>query len=58
MQPHRKEIGMKFSCSRNDLLNALTIVSKGVSTRRTMDVLQGILFTVYDNKLTLTATDL
>lgn len=58
MQPHRKEIGMKFSCSRNDLLNALTIVSKGVSTRSTMDVLQGILFTVYDNKLRLTATDL
>lgn len=58
MQPHRKEIGMKFSCSRNDLLNALTIASKGVSTRSTMDVLQGILFTVYDNKLRLTATDL
>ncbi|MGI6108603.1 MAG: DNA polymerase III subunit beta [Eubacteriaceae bacterium] len=49
---------MKFSCSRNDLLNALNIVSKGVSTRSTMDILQGILFTVYDHKLRLTATDL
>lgn len=49
---------MKFSCSRDDLLAALNTAKYGVSDRTTMQVLEGILFNVYDNKLHLTATDL
>lgn len=49
---------MKFSCSRDELQNALTICQRGISTRSTMPVLEGILFSVYDGTLHLTATDL
>lgn len=48
---------MKFSCSRNDLLNALTIAGKGVATRSPMEILEGILFVAEDQKVQLTATN-
>lgn len=49
---------MKFSCSRDHLINALSIVQKGVSNKSTMPVLEGIMFQVYNNQLILTGTDL
>lgn len=49
---------MKFNCSRDHLIQALSTVQKGVSNKTTMPVLEGILFSVYNNQLTLTATDL
>ncbi|MDO4287629.1 MAG: DNA polymerase III subunit beta [Eubacterium sp.] len=49
---------MKFSCSRDQLINALSIAQKGVSNRSTMPILEGIMFQVYNNQLVLTATDL
>ncbi|MEG0373646.1 MAG: DNA polymerase III subunit beta [Enterococcus sp.] len=49
---------MKFSCSRDALISALSIAQKGVSNKTTLAVLEGILFQVYNNQLILTATDL
>ena len=49
---------MKFSCSRDALINALSIAQKGVSNKTTLPVLEGILFQVYNNQLVLTSTDL
>ncbi len=48
---------MKFSCSRDELLNAVNITSKGAAPRSPIDVLQGILFSLQDGKLHLTSTD-
>lgn len=49
---------MKFVCSQPALSKALNIVSKAVSTRTTIPILKGILLTVQDSRLTLTASDL
>lgn len=49
---------MKFSCSRDALINALSIAQKGVSGKTTLPILEGILFQVYNNQLILTSTDL
>lgn len=49
---------MRFSCSRDDLISALNMVKHGVSDRSTMQILEGILFNVYDNTLHLTGSDL
>ncbi|MEF9918953.1 MAG: DNA polymerase III subunit beta [Eubacterium sp.] len=49
---------MKFSCSRDALVDALFIAQKGVSNKTTMPILEGILFQVYNNQLFLTATDM
>ncbi len=49
---------MKFSINKNELVGALTIVSKGVSTRSTLPVLSGILLEAVGDKLILQTTDL
>lgn len=49
---------MKFSCSRDALIGALSIAQKGVSSKTTMPVLEGIMFSVYNNQLTLTSTNM
>ena len=49
---------MKFICSQPALSKALNIVSKAVSTRTTIPILKGILLTVKNNELILTASDL
>jgi len=49
---------VKFSISQNELLNALTVVSKGVSTRSTLPVLSGILIEAQNDQLTFISTDL
>ena len=49
---------MKFSCDQQTLLKALNIVNKAISPRITIPILKGILFTVKDNKLIMTASDM
>ncbi|MDD2413665.1 MAG: DNA polymerase III subunit beta [Eubacteriaceae bacterium] len=49
---------MKFDCSKDNLINALSLVSRGVANKTTMPILEGILFQVYDNQLFLTSTNL
>ncbi|MCL1879872.1 MAG: DNA polymerase III subunit beta [Actinomycetia bacterium] len=49
---------MKLTIEKNQLVNALTAVSKGMSSRSTMIILSGVLLIAADNKLTLRTTDL
>src|SRR2546430_13593300 len=49
---------IKTTCSRDDLLRGLGIVSRGVSTRTTVQILAGILLDANDGKLSLAATDM
>ncbi len=49
---------MKFSISKTDLLDALTIVSKGRSSRSTLPILSGIYIGASGEKLVFHATDL
>jgi len=48
----------KANCSRDELVRALGIVSRGVSTRTTVQILAGILLEAEDGKLNLAATDM
>jgi DNA polymerase-3 subunit beta len=45
-------------CPRDELLHALGIVSRGVSTRTTVQILAGVLLEAGDGKLRLAATDM
>ena len=49
---------MNIICNRNDLLKAIGIVSKAVSTRTTMTILQDILLDAEGGELTLVGNDL
>src|SRR5215211_4047459 len=49
---------LKATCSRDELTRALGIVSRGVSTRTTVQILAGILLAATDGKLNLAATDM
>jgi len=49
---------MKFSVARSELLDALSVVSKGMSARSTLPILSGILITASDGEIQLQATDL
>ena len=49
---------LKATCSREALSHALGIVSRGVSTRTTVQILAGILLEAADGKLRLAATDM
>src|SRR5213596_3672459 len=49
---------LKAVCSRDELTRALGIVSRGVSTRTTVQILAGILLEAADGKLQLAATDM
>lgn len=49
---------MKFDCSRSELVNALSLVSRGTSNKTTIPVLEGILFQALDDRLFLTATNM
>jgi DNA polymerase III subunit beta len=48
----------KATCSRDELTRALGIVSRGVSTRTTVQILAGILLQASGEKLDLAATDM
>lgn len=49
---------MKIRCTRQNLLNALNIVSKAVSTKTALPILECILIDVYADSIKLTANDL
>ncbi|MDZ4168401.1 MAG: DNA polymerase III subunit beta [Coriobacteriia bacterium] len=49
---------MKLSIARSELVEALSIVSKGMSSRSTLPILSGIYFSADDGLLTLQSTDL
>jgi DNA polymerase III subunit beta len=49
---------LKVVCSRDDLARALAIVSRGVSTRTTVQILAGILLRAANGRLDLAATDM
>lgn len=49
---------MKLSIARSELLDGLTIASKGMSSRSTLPILSGILFSAQEGLLTLQSTDL
>ncbi len=48
---------MKFSVSKTDLANTLSIVLRGTSLRSTLPILSGILIDVRDNKAVFQTTD-
>jgi DNA polymerase-3 subunit beta len=50
--------GMKVTCSRDELVQKLAIVSRAVSTRATVLVLGGILLRAENGELQLAATDM
>jgi DNA polymerase III subunit beta len=49
---------MKITCSKEDLVSALSVVSRAVSTRSTVQVLSGILIQAGGDSLQLSATDM
>lgn len=49
---------MKFNINKSELLNALTIVSKGISTRSTIPALSGVYIVAEGSGLTMETTDL
>src|SRR6188508_2420480 len=49
---------LKAVCSRDELTRALGIVSRGVSTRTTVQILAGILLEAAGGELNLAATDM
>jgi DNA polymerase III subunit beta len=49
---------LQATCLREALLQALSIVSRGVSTRTTVQILAGILLEARDDRLQLAATDM
>lgn len=49
---------MKFNCSKESLMMALNIAQKAVSSKTTLPILEGILFSVKNNNLLLRSTNL
>lgn len=49
---------MKLYCSRELLLNALTIANKAISNKTTLEILKSVLLTAINGKFIVTATDL
>ena len=49
---------MKFVCEKEKLLKAINSVVKGVSSRTTMPILEGILIQTNENEIKLTTYDL
>jgi DNA polymerase III subunit beta len=50
--------GLKLTCSRTDLADRLALVSRAVSTRSAVQVLQGVLLRAEGGRLHLAATDM
>src|SRR5437763_205783 len=50
--------GMKLTCSRDDLVTKLGIVSRAVSTRTAVQILSGVLLKAEAGELHLAATDM
>lgn len=49
---------MKISCTTQELINGLNIVSKTSSSKTTMPILEGVLIEAYENKVKFTTNDL
>src|ERR671923_2491442 len=49
---------LKIACARDELVQQLGVVSRGVSTRTAVQILAGILLTAGEGQLTLAATDM
>lgn len=49
---------MKFKVEQKDLAKHITIAQRGISTRSTLQILDGILIEAKNDKVKLTATDL
>src|SRR3954467_6276594 len=49
---------LRVVCPRDELTRALGVVSRGVSTRTTVQILSGILLHAAEGKLELAATDM
>lgn len=49
---------MKFTIARSELVEALSVASKGTSSRSTLPILSGVLLSCQDGTLTLQTTDL
>jgi DNA polymerase-3 subunit beta len=49
---------MKVSIARSELLDALSVVGKGMSARSTLPILSGVLLTATDGEIQLQSTDL
>jgi DNA polymerase-3 subunit beta len=50
--------GMRLTCSRDELSQALAVVSRGVSTRSAVQILSGILLRAESGSLEVAATDM
>src|SRR5213593_1101018 len=50
--------GLKLTCSRDELIQKLAVIARGVSTRASVLVLTGILLRAESGKLALAATDM
>ena len=48
---------MKFRCQSSELLSALQIVTRAISSRSTMPILEGVFVEALENELRLTASD-
>ena len=49
---------MEFYCSQENLLTAISVTQRGISSKTTIPILSGILFTLKGDQLTIKATDL
>src|SRR5215208_1620826 len=50
--------GLKLTCTRDELAEKLALVSRAVSTRSAVQVLQGVLLRAEGGRLQLAATDM
>src|SRR5439155_27125264 len=50
--------GMKLTCSREDFVSGLGVVSRAVSTRSSVQILAGVLLQAVEGELRLAATDM
>src|SRR5438105_1994391 len=50
--------GLRITCSREELAQKLGVVSRGVSTRTTVQILSGVLLRAEEGRLQLAATDM
>jgi len=50
--------GLRISCSKDDLVQALGVVSRAVSTRTSVQILSGILLEAANGELKVAATDM
>ena len=50
--------GLRFTCSREELVEKLGVVSRAVSMRPTVQILSGIWLQATDGSLELAATDM